>query len=556
MYCKTCGQSIPDGSNYCLYDGTSFVDTSTSNGLKLANRSSNFCPKCGEKTNVTDNYCAGCGQSLLKFTKGEEEVKIQRKIPATRQESPKWTRAEESFFLSPASIVSVFKKSLVPVTIAFIAMFILSYVISSFINASYNEFFEETVGYSPTDIIEEFVFEFDTYVEAPGNIIGFTDVVMASHLMSPTYKIEGLVNLDNENSKMNGELAINGATILILLIPFISLFAAGILYRKKNHEVSMRSFLSGAIGIGLIYSILLTIISLFSGFHYELNFADSGESVSLTMDTAYPFFFTLIKGFVIGAAFSFLGMLFSINYRRITKQLGSLMPFGEAAHQGFATFLRGFSVMLVVTVIFIVTKINDIKERLEWEAVPFPDQLLEQSAVAVASMSVNFGAMMYSMLHFSPLTFEGSDGSFEGAGSIAYNIWTGFSTKGGANEIDMTVLEFMFSSNNIDLWLKLLIIIPTVLLIFAGYRMTKMGQTNFKSLAIFSVVYAIFVAILTGAVSVSFDGFMRVFGEESERMSMSLTINVLKAFVGSFILAYIAGFVGSFLRRFLPGKVM
>ena len=525
---------------------------------RLANRNSHFCSKCGEKTAAADNYCAGCGQSLLKLTKAEEDLSTMSPPQGSRQENQKIIRSSQAISLQLARIGKVLKRTFMPVLLAFAMMLVFSYILFSFVDASFDQFSERTVGYTPADIVDELSYELDANTEAfeiPKKFLGYTDVVMASHLLTPTYEAEGIANLGQERNKVNGELAIKGKSILLLLIPLIALFAAGIFYRKRNQEISLRLFLSGAIGIGLVYGIFLAIFSMFSGFHYEIKLVEADESVSLKMDAAYPLFFTWIKGFLFGAGFSFLGMLFSINYRHMTKQLARLMPFGEAVHQGFAAFVRGFAVMIVIMVIYLGMKIKDLQKSLEWMNIPFLDHLFEQSSSAVVFMGANLGSIIYSMLHFSPLTIEASGNGPGETGSITYHIWTGFSMEGAAEELDASELEFLFISNDIELWLKAAILVPVALLIFAGYRLAKTNQANIKSLAVFSAVYAVFVTVLASAASFSFEGSVKVFGEAPEGMSMSLTIGIFKAFIGGFILSLITGITGVYLYKFMPRRI-
>ena len=55
--------------------------------------------------------------------------------------------------------------------------------------------------------------------------------------------------------------------------------------------------------------------------------------------------------------------------------------------------------------------------------------------------------------------------------------------------------------------------------------------------------------------SIAIEGEMRVIGEQTERLSITLAINLFKVFMGSFIMSYIAGFAGNYLRKLLHKPV-
>jgi hypothetical protein len=361
-------------------------------------------------------------------------------------------------------------------------------------------------------------------------------------------------NLEYEEYKGTGEVNSSFSYVLFMIFPILALFAGGIFYRKQNPEISISSFLSGAIGIGLIYSLLLSIFSLFSGFDYDLNLSESGESVLFNLSASYPFFQTFLKALLIGTVFSFLGMLFSINFRQMTIHLEHLIPYGNAVHQGFAAFTRGFITLSIIIITFLAIKLNEWKSSLEWIDVldvPGLSQLLEKTTWAAGYLGVQLSSLIYSMLHFSPLSFT-LEGDGE-SGGIDYSIFSGFTYLGDAVTEDMSSLEYFFSSYDIDLYLQLAVLIPVLLLLFAGYSMAKSNQSSFKSLAIFSLVYSLFAVSLAAVCAVHVDGMVDIIGESKTILNFSVATSTFKVFIGSFILAYIAGFAGSYLTKFFPG---
>lgn len=87
----------------------------------------------------------------------------------------------------------------------------------------------------------------------------------------------------------------------------------------------------------------------------------------------------------------------------------------------------------------------------------------------------------------------------------------------------------------------------------AGFLLAKSNQASFQSLAVLSLVYRFFAPALAAASGVHVDGMLTVVGEGTRSIDISLAINIIRVFIGSFILSYVASFAGSCLIRFSPG---
>ena len=196
------------------------------------------------------------------------------------------------------------------------------------------------------------------------------------------------------------------------------------------------------------------------------------------------------------------------------------------------------------------------RRALEWLGNPFINQLFEHSGMTVVFAGVGLSSLIYSMLHFSPLSFNFTQYGFNGeTAGISYSIFSGFKYHGSANELDIAQLDYYISAYDIDLYLKLAIIIPILFLLIAGYCLKSPNRSIYISLAIFSLVYSLFTVILASIGSIAIEGEMRILGEQTERVSITLAINLFKVFMGSFIMSYIAGFAGNYLRRLLHKPV-
>lgn len=544
MYCKTCGQSNPDWSNYCSHDGNQIGHNPPVQSLFIKTNETNFCPHCGNGVNMVDQYCTSCGQSLLKYSKPQPSMEMNPEPIVQERMEP--AAAPAAFFTSLLS-KGLLKKVFIPAIVAFAIMLILNYLSFAPINQFYEGIFEDSLGSTPAEFAQEITEEYGSHVEVPDKLFGFTDNVMMSHILSPTYQLKLDVNTYFEEIHGTADLDISFALIAYILFPLIGLFVGGILYRKNNPEISFKSFLSGSFGIGLIYTLLLTALSFFSGFDYQLNLSKSGERVSIDLGTNYPLFQTIVKGFLFGFIFSMLGMLFSINYRRVTKHLEKFIPYGNAVHQGFAAFVRGFISFSIIFVGYLFGKMNDLKEIIGSLHVPELPELLEKTSYAIGLFGIQVSSIFYSMLHFSPLSFHlKADGESSG---IQYSIFSGFKFTGEAMNGDLIQLEYFFNLFDIDLYFKLAMVIPVIFLLFAGYSMAKANQFSLKSLAISSAVYSLFMVALASFSILNVDGVAEAVEEGKQMFQLSLTVSLIKVFIGSFGLSFAAGYGGMYLKK-------
>lgn len=546
MYCRTCGQSNPDWSNYCIYDGTSLVNDSSSKNVKLANKETNFCPGCGGKISGTDNYCQSCGYSLLKFTVGEEDIQV---VPPS---VTKVLKKGKSINWSNVEVITIAKKVFVPAVLAFAIMFILNMIFSTFVTSPYDKLFEQAFNTTPEEMAVQMAEQYNADVRIPKKLTGVTDYVMASHLLTPNFAFDVKGSEYGDLFQVNGELNASVKSVLYLILPFIALMIGGVFYRKKNPAISIQSFLLGAIGIGVIYGFILSIVSLFSGFDFHAN-APGGDVVSLAIEAKYSFVFALLKGFAIGTIFSLLGMLFSIDRRRITKHLETLVPIGTPIHQGTAAFFRSFATITVIVMFIVFKKFKGIKASLAMLGVSRLDELLDKSWGVVSFVGLHLSSFIYSIIHFSPLSFELTNRDYESEG-IGYSILSGFSQKGDIDTSDFHALAYLFSTQNYNLYLKLAILIPVIFLMYSGYRMAKTNLSYYKSFVILSLVYSILATILTSIASISISGHVTITGEGSEGSAILFAASTVKMFIGSFIIAFAASYLGSYGRKFLSKR--
>ena len=122
----------------------------------------------------------------------------------------------------------------------------------------------------------------------------------------------------------------------------------------------------------------------------------------------------------------------------------------------------------------------------QWLGNPFVNQLFEHSGMTVMFAGVGLSSLIFSMLHFSPLSFNMTQYGFNGeSAGISYSIFSGFKYHGSANELDIAQLDYYISAYDIDLYLKLAIIIPILFLLLAGYYLKSSNRSIYLSISHF-----------------------------------------------------------------------
>ena len=228
----------------------------------------------------------------------------------------------------------------------------------------------------------------------------------------------------------------------------------------------------------------------------------------------------------------------------------------DAIHEGISAFFRSFAVISIIMIVLLAMKANDLQRSSGMGGHPFLNQLFDHSAIPVVFAGVELSSLIYGMLHFSPLSFKFTEyGLFGSTGEISYSIFSGSNYYGVANEIDFAQLDYFISTYDIDLYLKLAVIIPIVFLLLAGYFMKKSNHSIFITLIIFSLVYSLLTVMVASIGSIAINGEVKILGGESDPISTSLAVSLFKVFIGSFILSYVVGLAGSYLRKLLHKPV-
>ncbi|WP_042354139.1 zinc ribbon domain-containing protein [Bacillus rubiinfantis] len=533
MYCKSCGAENPASANYCHQDGA-FLKSHTVKYRKQE-QSSSFCSNCGETVSSLSNYCQKCGQSLLKYDK--EKASTATVLTDTTRVTPDLTKLGK---LSALRLHHL-KSALIPALIAIVVVFLISFSMMKSTEKLYNGLMDEAMQDSMmTNLIAS-----DTNL-LTGKLIGVTDIIMMANLQNPTVTVKAAGDLGFDSGSISFDVLAQNGFLLYLLIPFIGLFAAGIYAGRKTRGLDAMNRLTDAAGIAIIYAVFCTIVSLFAGFSHEANMSQMGIKMSLSINTHYSFFKTLLMTLLFGFMFSSLGILFSTNFRRITGNLREMIPAGEAIHQAIAVPFRGILIFFVIIFIALASQIAKFKEQLGFELDGTPlEDILNKSYSLVASASVQLSTYIWNLLHFASLTLSGQEEADKG--SLSYHLFSGFHMTGEGIDSDLEAISSFIVSSDIGMYLKFALIIPIVLLVWAGFRIAKQ-QKVMKNLAIFSVLYAV---IMMGIASFTDIGFAATTAEGGDiyKLSMMLGFSPFSTLIFSFIFAYICAFAGSWIYK-------
>lgn len=533
MYCKSCGAENPASANYCSHDGAFLKSHNVK--YRKQEQSSNYCPQCGGTVSTLANYCQHCGQSLGKYVTEKSNTPTIMKDPTrltpTMPKLGKW----------PSISFQQIKTTVIPALLAIVIVFAISFFMMKSTEKLYSNLMNEAMSDSEISNLVGSDVKLLT-----GKFIGVTDIMMMANLQNPnlTVKAGGDLGFD-EGSFSVDALAKNGY-LLYLLIPFIGLFAAGMVAGRKTRGEDLARRLTDAAGIAIIYALVCTVISFFAGFSHEVNMSQMGMKFSLSIDTHYSFFRTLLMTLLIGFLFSGFGILFSTNFRKITGHLSEKLPFGESIHQAIAVPFRGILIFSVIIFAMLVSQVAKLKEELGFELDGTPlEELLNKSYSLIAASSVQLGTYLWNLLHFASLTFSG--GEDKNTGSISYHLLSGFHLKGEAADSDFEAIASLMATNDVGMYLKFALIIPIILLVWAGFRIAKQPNVV-KNLVIFSAVYAV---IMMGLASFSDIGFSLTSVDNGDpySMSMMLGFSPFSTLIFSFIFSFICAYAGTWLYK-------
>ncbi|MDE3840203.1 hypothetical protein C0966_12685 [Bacillus methanolicus] len=521
MYCSTCGAENSASNNYCINDGTKLKPYQGKYSLDKS--ASQFCSNCGNAAAPSDNYCGSCGTTLYSYKKTGSKDAISP-VKANVQ----ITRAIPKFNME------FFKPALFSSAAALLLVFIMSFVVFSTNKNTSLSFLEKELNIDVNEVIKDAEIMTDSIPE-PDSLFGLTDMVMASHFISPVFKVD--MNIDEP---ISGEIKLSFGAMILLLIPLLSLFSSGMIYQKISRETSPASLFYGAITVGIIYGLLLVIISLFSGFDYDVD----SELLSIKIHTSYSIFSAFIKGFGFAFLFSYIGMLFAINFKKATGHLSQVHEYGEAIHQGISTFFRSMLAFSVISIIIFKMMTDKFLNQLAWligDATV--QQIIDKSSQFVLAIGTQIGLFTWNLSSFGTLKLVGRSDDEDSI--FTYSMFKGIETKGDFTDLDLYKFHEIIDSSNFGLYTKLGTLLLIILFIWSGYRISKKASNSLVSIVIYSFVYSLLFSLLTAITKFHISGT----ASNESSFEMMLGFSGIAGFIKSYLMSFIFAYAGTFIAK-------
>lgn len=506
MYCRTCGTDNTELNNYCWWDGTVLENEAPS--LKFVQSETRFCSGCGHPIEEAGQYCPHCGTALFHYEASA--------VASLNKETP-FKSDERAKFKLQAFSTGFIKKAIIPAVLAFIIMLALSGITAFITRTSY----QDLSAILQSDELEDLLGQTD--ISKHPFIFNYQNTVMSAHAAHPVFSVEG------EGSGVASgsiEFAYAFNFWLLLLIPIISTFAAGVFYQRKHGTATVAEKLYPALAIGVFYTVLAVILSLFCRNTYE---PVAGAAVKFHLH--YAVFGLIVASLIIGCLFSLLGMLFAIDYRHMLKHLAREIPFGAEICEAVRTFAFGLGAVTIISIIVVAVKIHKWLGQLEMEIPHFHfsvGKILYTDILAGSQM----GSYVLGLLHFAPLQYKLGT---EGQHTVSYSLLGGL--KGTGDYGGLTML--LTGAHDFSVWLWIAAIIPIGLLIYAGWRLMKMnGILSYRSIAVLSLVYSLCLFMLMLVVRFSAEG------TSLASYQFSFGLSPLRVFISSYILSFASVLVG------------
>lgn len=521
MYCSTCGAENSASNNYCINDGTKLKPYQGKYSLDKS--ASQFCSNCGNAAAPSDNYCGSCGTNLYSYKKTGSKDAISP-VKANVQ----MTRAIPKFNME------FFKPALFSSAAALLLVFLICFILFSPNKKAFLSFIEKELDLDINEYAESLT---DTNLPEPDSLFELTDMVMVSHFMFPVLKAD--MNIDDGPTSL--KLKLSFGLIILLLIPLLSHFISGIIYQKTSREISTANLFYGAITVGILYGLLFAIVSLFSGFDYDVD----SDLLSIKIHTSYSIFSAFLKGFGFAFLFSFIGMLFSINFKKATGHLSQVHEYGEAVHQGISTFFRSmlaFSVISFITFKIMTEKsFNQLAELFGDSAA---EKIIEKSFQLALVIGTQIGLYIWNLASFGTLQLIMRPYNKEGI--LSYSMFKGIETKGDFTdlELDLYKLHEMIDRSDFGLYTKLGTLLLIVLFIWSGYKISKRATNSLVSIAIYSLVYSLLFCLLTALTKFYFSA-----SDNGLSFELMLGFSAMKGFIISYLMTFIFAYAGTFIGK-------
>lgn len=520
MYCTDCGNELPYGSNYCPYDG-SYQPVYTQQ--PVSSSPSKYCSDCGSGNDGT-LYCLLCGSFLQTIIPFKKE-RVNEKASAKTLELPQ----VKSTTLKTALLYGLF---------AFLLVGAFSFMFSQLYEATaldYEAMLEDMVGVSPLATVEEIYAdagETNSFVMDP--LIGFTDYWMAFHMLNSDFSFSASGGYEGDVLEtFNGGVLLNSGSLLLLLIPFVSLIVAGFLYGRRNESTVSQLWLFSLI-VGGCYGVLTAILSVFSGFSFDGTVQDEWMKATISIQNDYPFFRALFAGILIGTIGTFIGSLIGSNkLRKINSS-----PLIE----GVRAISIGVFICTIAMMIFIYSA--------EGNSLFATEGMLIRNLLLIA---VQGGFILWNLLNFSQFSLDFS--GLGESGALTYSVLSGMKIE-GTEIADFASFLLTSSGQFSSPYMVAGLLLPILLFVWIGYRIQGEGEVHLHKIALFGLLYAFLMAVLTSATNSGIEVYgigmteLLMLDTVQELPKISLGFSTIGTFFKCFILSTVFAIGGAYLKKY------
>ncbi len=500
MFCDQCGFENPDVNTYCFNDGALLRSKGEQITLDMAE--SLFCTACGFETSPRDLYCSRCGTAKMA---ARTEGFIDPTPDTTSDPTPK--EADIKTYSEAVSKVSVkidrdqVKNGLAGAAISIGILIVLSIIIAAFVTGSANRAVQEV-----------FAYELGLPIGADFKWLSFGDVAALTNLVGLTLKL-------NLAGLIGGTATVDAGACLLLIVPFIALFLGGYISGKRNKQSSTSERLIHALITGLAYGVFVGLFSLFAGTSLSVPIYEGAFSLSLR----YRFFQGVFNGFVLGFLFSLLGFLAEKGSLK-SKAFLRGMPYNEAVYQGVFTAFKGLGLSFVAAMVFMIVYGYDL-------------DLYSAGPLLFIAMGAQAAVYLWNLLTLN--TFQISISEAYSRSILKANVITG-----------RRDLAELIGRTSVPFYVYILALAALVLFIRAGSRLKGESKDGtLRSLAVFSMVYALFTAFVAGLANIRISASGLVVSEFGLFSNLTAGFGILATLITSFVVSFAFAYLGTLIGK-------
>lgn len=531
MFCKECGKKHPIYTNYCPNDGQ---DMQPINSSLVEHKKVGFCASCGNSVDSKAQYCQHCGESHSTL-----KIGTVKKVSTSQGHS-------RSFGLPTLSTTILSKESLSSILIAVGLTILLTLLTAFFIKTQTENYIIDNSGGEMTAsdikhmdyLSQSLEYETGLDIDFPNIYNLFTYVTL---IHSIDFEVTGDISAkDSEESYQETlKLAIQNLSLSLLLIAIFILSIGGLIlgYIVKKNRTSLSSSI---FGFSVIYGVFLLVSSFIASFTFKEGIYIFSNKVNIIVKGTFPLIESFFVGTILAASISGLTALLMVYGKDVFAYLST-----KASYVQY--FVYSTIISLIGITLFTGIYLSISGKYLE-------ENLLPDQATAVGIMlSGPVGMWLWNLSHLIPLNFtvkESGDNEFFSL--HLFSSYVKLSELDDLSNLNDLVTSLFFIEGSLPLILKASLLIPALLLIFAGFQLYRTHGLHLIELVKFSIVYGLIMTFLRLFSSVGFS--IDATDDELygiEQFLFQVQPNLAPVFIISAIFALVFISIGGYLKRYI-----